>query len=181
MIKSTLFCHAATLPSASYMLKTEVHILQGGEMSIHYFLTGSLGQLFIPTPKPPAATDYLWEHTCFEAFFAVMGEKRYHEFNFSPSGQWAAFAFSDTRQRVQWTTEQAPVITVNRTPESMLLKARIPAVALPPNTAGKSLQLGLSGVLETQDGHRSYWALHHPAPHPDFHDRTGFTLTLNQP
>jgi hypothetical protein len=53
---------------------------------------------------------------------------------------------------------------------------------LPANPDGKTWQVGLSAVVEaadTIDGGRSYWALHHPAPHPDFHQRAAFALVLN--
>jgi hypothetical protein len=50
---------------------------------------------------------------------------------------------------------------------------------LPQNSADKSLQLGLSAVIEANDGSRSYWALLHPESRPDFHHRAGFILSLN--
>jgi len=52
---------------------------------------------------------------------------------------------------------------------------------LPQNMAFKPLQLGLTAVIEANDGSRSYWALHHPEASPDFHHRAGFILSLNQP
>ncbi|MEQ1637078.1 MAG: DOMON-like domain-containing protein [Methylococcales bacterium] len=179
MIKSRLICHADTMPHNPYALEVEVNKLQNRDITLRYCLTGNLKQLIIPIRKSPAAANGLWEHTCFEAFIAVAGEDKYHEFNFSPSGEWAIYAFIDTRKLLDWSTQQAPVITLKHDAESLLLEACIPAVALPPNAQGKPLQLGLSAVLETQDGHYSYWALHHPAPYPDFHDRSGFTLTLS--
>ena len=34
--------------------------------------------------------------------------------------------------------------------------------------------IGLTAVIETATGAKSYWALHHPAEKPDFHHRNGF-------
>jgi hypothetical protein len=39
-----------------------------------------------------------------------------------------------------------------------------------------SLLWGFTAVLELEDGSLSYWALHHPKPQPDFHDRGGWTV-----
>ena len=141
-------------------------------------MTGDLAQIRIPAPQPPAAVDGLWEHTCFEAFIAVEGKASYHEFNFSPSGQWAAYAFSDYRVRSAWTISQAPVINFAQSYGHLLLEAVIAAADLPQNIADKPLQLGLTAVIETNDGSRSYWALHHPEARPDFHHRAGFILRL---
>jgi hypothetical protein len=42
----------------------------------------------------------------------------------------------------------------------------------------QSWQIGLTAVIETATGEKSYWALHHPAEKPDFHHRGGFALSL---
>jgi hypothetical protein len=179
MLKSSLICHSNTPSSDAYLLDVAVKSLTGGSLKLSYHLTGNITQLRIPIPQPPIATNGLWEYTCFEAFIMVEGETRYHEFNFSPSGQWAAYAFSRTRERCAWSIKHPPVVTFKHNRESMLLEAVIHTADLPPNSAGLPLQLGLSAVLETSTGNRSYWALQHPASLPDFHDRAGFILTLN--
>jgi hypothetical protein len=68
-------------------------------LALAYCLRGDMARLRIPAPQTPGSADGLWEHTCFEAFVGVAGETAYHEFNFSPSGEWAAYAFSGYRQR----------------------------------------------------------------------------------
>jgi len=151
-----------------------------GALHLRYELTGELAQVRIPEPKPSDAVDGLWEHTCFEVFVAVEGKANYHEFNFSPSGQWAAYSFSDYRVRSALTVSHAPAISFSQTKEHLLLEAVIAAADLPQNIAGKPLQLGLTAVIEANDGSRSYWALHHPEIHPDFHHRAGFILSFNQ-
>jgi hypothetical protein len=73
---------------------------------------------------------------------------------------------------------QAPVFNFAQSSGHLLLEAVIAAADLPQNVAGKPLQLGLTAVIETNDGSRSYWALHHPEVSPDFHHRGGFNLWL---
>ena len=43
---------------------------------------------------------------------------------------------------------------------------------------GGVLELGVTAVLEQQDGLLSYWALSHPAAEADFHHRGGFVVRL---
>ena len=40
-------------------------------------------------------------------------------------------------------------------------------------------ELGLSAVIEEQDGTKSYWALAHPDGPPDFHDPACFAASLS--
>jgi hypothetical protein len=174
MLTYALTCHGVTVRTAVQSLCAEVEQAPTGCLSLRYRLSGDTAQLRIPAPQPPAAVDGLWEHTCFEAFVAVEGEARYREFNFSPSGQWAAYAFKGYRKRSEWTARQTPFIAVARAKGQLLVEALIAADDLPPNDSGKPLQLGLAAVLEAEDGRVSYWALRHPAPRPDFHHRAGF-------
>ena len=180
MAKNNLICHPDKVCTATESLRVGVESLPEGHLKLCYELTGDLTELRIPAPQPPGEADGLWEHTCFEAFIAVAGEAGYHEFNFSPSGQWAAYAFSDYRVRSTWTTSQPPLISLANTNKHLLLEAVIAAADLPQNIAGKPFQLGLTAVIEANDGSRSYWALHHPVARPDFHHRAGFILSLNR-
>jgi len=179
MVSKSLICHMGTVCKAVQTLHVKIESQPQGNLHLSYELTGDLTQLRIPAPQLPAAVDGLWEHTCFEMFAAVEGESGYHEFNFSSSSQWAAYAFSDYRIRSAWTVSQAPAISFTQTNGHLLLEAVIAAADLPRNIAGKPLQLGLTVVIEANDGSLSYWALHHPEAHPDFHHRAGFILPLN--
>ena len=42
-------------------------------------------------------------------------------------------------------------------------------------------RLGLSAVIEAEDGTKSYWALNHPPGAPDFHHKDCFALELPAP
>lgn len=178
----TLLCHAAT--PAPVVRTVEAHAARrpDGSLLLAYRLWGDIARLLIPEPHTPERTDSLWEHTCFEAFVGVAGETAYREFNFSPSGQWAAYAFSD--YRLPDTTVApiaAPLITTRRFAGRLELEASIAADALPPGAG--TLQIGLSAVVEaadTVDGSHSYWALRHPAERPDFHHRHAFILELDK-
>jgi len=180
MDNKILICHPDTLYTAVLAVHVKVEPEPQGSLHLSYELTGDLAQIRFPAPLSPAAVDGLWEHTCFEVFVAVAGEAGYHEFNFSPSGQWAAYAFSDYRVRRAWTASQTPAISFTQTHGHLQLEAVIAAADLPRNIAGKPLQLGLAAVIEASDGSLSYWALHHQEARPDFHHRSGFILSLNQ-
>jgi hypothetical protein len=150
--------------------------------SLRYELRGETAELRIPEPLPPSQADGLWQHTCFEAFVALRSEPAYREFNFSPSGQWAIYAFSEERMR-DLTAEAAlqhmpPVITWNSTPAGCALQAWLPAAAWPEPSTARPLQMGLSAVTQRLDGSVCHWALHHPRPQPDFHHRESFVLTV---
>ncbi len=144
-----------------------------------YRLTGDLAQLRVPAATTPAAEDRLWANTCFEAFIAARGGDAYREWNFSPSRQWAEYAFSGYRERAVQNGAAgafaAPAIHRKLAADFLELDVRI---ALPPwRSAG--LILGLSAVVEDIDGGLSYWALRHPSAQPDFHHRDGFALSLD--
>ena len=180
MVNQRLTCHADTVTTALWIVDVNIRPQPQGDLSLSYELTGDLAKIRIPAPQPSIAKDGLWEHTCFEAFIAVQGESGYHEFNFSPSGQWASYSFSDYRARNPWTTSQRPAIRFVQSDGHLLLEAVIALGDLPQNMANKPLQLGLAAVIEASDSSCSYWALHHPEDRPDFHDRGGFILSLNQ-
>jgi hypothetical protein len=178
ILKNRLVCHTDTACASVHSLSVEIESLLNGNICLRYELTGDSARLRIPAPLPPGLADGLWRHTCFEAFIAVEGNEGYHEFNFSPSGKWAAYAFSGYRAQREWSAGQTPLIRFVRRGDRLLLDAVIAAADLPPNPSNKPLQLGLTAVIETVDGHCSYWALHHPSIHPDFHHRGGFVLPL---
>lgn len=57
------------------------------------------GALRVPDHIDFGRTDELWRTTCFELFLRRPGQEGYLEFNFAPSGQWAAYGFDGYRQR----------------------------------------------------------------------------------
>lgn len=175
----SLICHPAAVCPAVVSIDVRVASTADGGLWLGYRLSGRIAGIVLPLPAPAGPADGLWEHTCFEAFVGIAGDPAYREFNFSPSGQWAAYAFADYRRRAGWAPPAAPRLALRRFPDRVELDAWIgpellPA-AVPP--VGR-LALGLSAVIEAADGDRSYWALAHPADRPDFHRRDGFVVDL---
>jgi hypothetical protein len=174
-----LLPHPLQPAAAERTLKVSVTAARDGGVTLHYRLCGGLDGLCVPSPQTPSAADGLWMHTCFEAFIAVPGEPAYREFNFSPSGEWAIYAFADYRDRdPSWTTPLAPTIDFAQSELEFSLRVHLPHAALPPHASKGLLEIGLSAVMEECDGSLSYWALRHPAARPDFHHRDGYALGL---
>lgn len=151
-------------------------------LSITYVLEGELARLRIPEPAAPKMDWTLWRHTCFEVFLAADGSPGYREFNFSPSGEWGAFAFQ--RYREGGPVEDAalaPGISVRRGAGRLALQATVPLDRLPPPHGEAPLRIGLTAVVESNDGSLSYWALRHAAERPDFHHPESFALRLDGP
>ena len=142
------------------------------DLSLRYVLTADLGRLRIAEPRPAARVDGLWRHTCFELFVAL-GGAAYREFNFSPSGEWAAYAFAAYRAGGLPLDCPPPEIHCQRGEEALVVETRVAAPEGP-------LRLGLCAVVEDAAETLSYWAIRHAAAKPDFHDRTSFTLALDE-
>jgi len=160
----------------------DVHVSPhpAGGLSLRYRLHGDRRRLRLPAPAGAGPADGLWQHTCCEFFVAVPGAAAYREFNFSPSGQWAAYSFRAYREPDEGppVITTAPSLIVRRFDAGVELTATLPAAALP---AAERLTCGLAVVVEDGDGSLSYWALQHPAARPDFHRRDGFTLLVDLP
>lgn len=118
--------------------------------------------------------DELWKTTCFEAFLKDPGAEGYREWNFSPSGQWAAYDFTGQRDGRSNAEVAAPYIRVE---DNLTWWAMGVTIAV---DAELNWALGLSAVLEEKDGTKSYWALAHPSiEKPDFHDPLSFKAELS--
>ncbi|HEX2225792.1 MAG TPA: DOMON-like domain-containing protein [Candidatus Binatia bacterium] len=150
-------------------------------LALTYVVKGDIERLRAPTAKSPRRVPGLWRHTCFEAFIAVKGSRSYYEFNFSPSGEWAAYSFRSYREGSPLENERLqPGITVRRDASTLELSADIHLDHLPAAGKGASLWLGLSAVIEDTEGRLSYWALTHPPGKPDFHYPDSFILHFSR-
>ena len=144
-------------------------------------LSGDLPGLRLPAQMSTAIGSELWRHTCFETFIAVENEPAYHEFNFAPSGAWAAYEFRGYRDGRLITNEKlSPAIRTCSTNRTFELHASVRLDLISKAHATAPLNVGISAVIESRDGF-SYWALRHPREKPDFHDRDGFALHLERP
>jgi hypothetical protein len=171
----SLACHPQTPSQAIRGIVVVVGQAGNGSLTLAFVLEGDLSRLRIPEPRSTRRTGGLWQHTCFEVFVMVEEGPGYREFNFSPSGEWAAYAFRDYREGGELEIEPTPEIVVRRSMNRLELDAEICQEFLPP---GRPLRLGLSAVVEDTDGVLSNWALRHPPGKPDFHHADAFALQL---
>jgi hypothetical protein len=139
---------------------------------LEFEITDPTGSLVLPRARIPQRADELWKATCFELFLRRAGEAAYLEFNLSPSGEWAAYAFDGYRQGMARLDVVAPVIEMATAGETSHLTASVTAPRPGPWLAG------LSAVVEEADGIKSYWALAHGSDKPDFHHPDSFVLEL---
>ena len=176
----TLHCHPASPASLPLNVAVSVGWTPEG-LRLAYTLSGNTAGLRIPATAKPGPADGLWQHTCLEAFVSAEGEAAYREFNFSPSGQWAAYRFAGERQRDATTAPDLPAPAIHRaiTPTLLTLDVHLPRAALP--ASALHLELALCAVIEEPDGSLSYWALQHPCERPDFHHPAGRSLRLAFP
>jgi hypothetical protein len=128
----------------------------------------------IPKMSEPWRADELWRTTCFEAFLRADGQDSYREWNFAPSGNWAAYDFSRPREDMARAEVGAPPYI--RMEDNFTWWTVGATIAV---DAAQKWQLGLSAVLEEKDGTKSYWALaHSPGDAPDFHHPDCFAAQL---
>lgn len=174
----TLACHPQTPSQAIRGIDLVVGGTANGSVTLAFVLAGDVSALRIPDPRPCRRGRGLWQHTCCEAFVMAGAGPGYREFHFSPSGEWAVYAFRGYREGGELEVELDPGIVVRRSGDRLELDAEINPRFLP---AGRPLRLGLSAVVEDAEGMLSYWALRHPPGKPDFHHTDAFALQLVQP
>jgi hypothetical protein len=144
----------------------------GARLDLLYTIAGEQGALLLPPRTVPARTDALWRTTCLELFVGGEGDA-YREFNFSPSGQWAAYAFGARRtEMTEFPMDIPPGIGVREEEDASFVSVQLPGVG------AAALRLGITAVIEEKDGTKSYWALRHGGNAPDFHDPDCFVAQL---
>jgi hypothetical protein len=174
-------------------------------IALRFVASGNIRAIDFPRGRHPAGPrreDELWRHTCFEAFVRVGESSAYHEFNLSPSRNWACYRFLDYREGMEsekyagepgiendWRWEApdpqraeglalAELDTLERFEApfySLTATLDLGRTLLP---GDEPWHLGLSAVIEERNGRKSYWALKHPAGAPDFHHADCFALGL---
>jgi len=160
-----------------------VDIKMHQDLQIELSLKGPMGELIWPAVNPnPKFTDGLWESTCLEVFLAEREKPAYFEWNFSPSGDFAFYSFSDYRKpnrlnssaiipKLQWNSSNLDLRFGER--ELSLLGIDLSKV-----------EANITAVLRHQkSGEKSYWALSHGGlgqtgneekVQPNFHSRENF-------
>ena len=145
-------------------------------IGIQFTLIGRLDLLVIPEPGEQMRRDDLWRHTCFEAFILPADGEIYHEFNMAPSRAWAAYRFSSYRDGMEHSFLEPLIHHVEHGPQSLTQFALLDFGDDKPLRG--ALKVGLSAVIESADGSKSYWALAHGDGPPDFHNRDCFVADL---
>jgi len=94
--------HPATPPSEPFKVWVNVeHSAAFGvtaTTNIWFGIGAAANRFVIPETIEPRRADNLWQTTCFEAFLRVPGAAGYREWNFAPSGEWAAYDFTAHRE-----------------------------------------------------------------------------------
>lgn len=153
--------------------RIEVAASRSGPIAtFRYTVVGSIADLVIPPPAAPERRDGLWQQTCFEVFARAAGEASYREFNFSPSGEWAAYRFDDYRSGMVACDLPSPEIRTESGPDRFELET---SIALGPDP----LQIALAAVIEEKGARKTYWALAHPKGKADFHHPDSFAYELS--
>jgi len=179
MVTAELLPHPATPCAAVRRITAELEPAGArGELGIRYRVEGDIDRLRLPLPGTARRRDELWQHSCFEAFLRPDANDSYHEFNFAPSGDWAAYRFRARRSEWIFPAMPAPRIAFRRLADACELSAAVPLAALPELAGAAMLLAGITAVIETDHGLLSYWALAHGGPTPDFHDPATFTVRL---
>jgi hypothetical protein len=172
-----LIPHSSTPPTEPFKLWATVDYAAAfgamGTCNIWFGIDAPLGRFVVPQSREPGRRDELWQTTCFEAFLQGEGEEAYREYNFAPSGDWAAYDFSGRREGMAKAPMANPPYI--RLEDNLTWWSLGATIAI---EAGKRWHLGLTAVIEEAGGTKSYWALAHGSDKPDFHDPACFTARL---
>lgn len=178
-MRHTLKLHPDSRCNAVTQIDVEVSRPHPGTLALHYFVSGKMSDLHLPSVTASSRTDELWQHTCLEAFVGTSSSETYYEFNLAPSTEWAVYQFSSYRGGMSVVEEiTAPRIEVQSNDEGFQLQVSLEIDRLPGLPPGEKWHLGLSAVIEGKSGHKSWWALAHPPGKPDFHHSDCFACEL---
>ncbi|MCE7798220.1 DOMON-like domain-containing protein [Sphingobium sufflavum] len=178
----TLIRHPSSPTPSIDAITVAVTRLEGARLALRYRITGDISTLAVPALVAAERTDELWKTTCFEAFLKLPDKDQYVEFNFSPSTRWASYVFDDYRQgQRDLVNFTLPRIDLDVARDSFELCATLDLTGNRGEWQQRDLAMGLSAVIETLDGQKSYWALAHPPANPDFHHGDCFAAILRAP
>ena len=172
-----LIRHATTACEPIRRIAVEASRAQNA-LALTYRIEGEIPRLTIPVAEPPRRADDLWKHSCFEAFLRTDDGESYLEFNFSPSGAWAAYRFAGRRKGRESPELTAPRMEVRRGPDWLIMNIQLSLTGIAEFAHDKPVSAGLMAIIEDEHGGLSYWALAHGTAQPDFHDPATFTLQL---
>jgi hypothetical protein len=162
--------HPNTPPGAIHAVEAELRRVPGGALAT-FRAIGDIERLVVPPAALPVRTDDLWKSTCFECFVGGVGFS-YREFNFSPSGAWAAYQFDGHRSGMRQAPAQVDIET-SRNDKCLTVVAKIQS------EFPVAAQTGLTAVIEEKDALLRYWATSFAPGEPDFHAASVRSLLLD--
>jgi hypothetical protein len=175
---AALTAHPSTPNDDVRSLAVQLRAEQPDILVFQYSLVADMSRVRVPRSGAGERADALWKHTCFEAFVAAKDAPGYHEFNFSPSGDWAVYRFSAYREGMSPAEiGRAPEISVRRRDDGLELESAVRIGHLA-DLDVRHLRVALAAVVEDDHGRLSYWGLQHAPGKPDFHHSNGFALEL---
>jgi hypothetical protein len=172
--------HPASQPGGVREIGVAVEAAPDAGLTLRFRLVGDLESLRLPDSRSSARTDGLWRHTCFEAFIGHAAGGEYWEYNFSPSGAWAAYRFAAYREGMAPLMRGSPPsLRREESADSLQIIASLDLSWMNLSGAQSALRLGLAAVIEDRARSLSWWALAHPGEKPDFHHPDGFVIPLD--
>jgi hypothetical protein len=162
--------HPDTPAGAIHTIDAELQRTAEGAVAT-FRVSGDMARLVLPSVAAPERADGLWNTTCFELFVAGEGAA-YREFNFSPSTRWAAYNFANYRTA---TGNSAAQVRIRSSSDSRLLTLVAEIACDIPDPAN----VGLTAVIEEDDGALRYWAVAFAPGKPDFHAEATRALLLD--
>lgn len=123
-------------------------------LNLWFGLSAPMSRFLVPQQGAAfARRDNLWQSTCFECFLKEPGESSYIEWNFSPSGDWAAYDFESEREGMEVADVAPPYL---RTEDNFTWWGLGATLSIP---ADVHVAIALSAVIEEKSGQRHYFAL----------------------
>jgi hypothetical protein len=178
---AVLTAHPSTPNDAVRSLEVQLRAEEPGIMVFQYSLRADMSRVSVPQSGASGRAQALWKHTCFEAFVAPADAASYHEFNFSPSLDWAIYRFSAYREGMTAAEiVRGPEISVRQGADGLELRSTVRLGHLADLRDARHLRIALAAVIEDENGTLSYWGLRHPAGKPDFHHPNGFALEVTR-
>ena len=118
-------------------------------LGLNYVASGRIADLLMPAPATPKRADKLWEHTVFEVFLRRPGDAGYIEFNFAPSGAWAAYRFTSQRRGMSNLEEFREMpMTLDLGMSSVSLAVKLNLGVLPDFAGDEPWSIGISTIIE---------------------------------
>jgi hypothetical protein len=178
---AALTAHASTPNGGVRSLRVQLRTEGPDILVLQYSLVADMSRLRVPLSGTGGRGHALWKHMCFEAFIAAAEAPGYHEFNFSPSLEWAIYRFSAYREGMSPADSgEAPKISVRRGEDSLELSAALNLRNLVDLRDARRLRAALAAIIEDDNGSLSYWGLRHAPAKPDFHHPNGFAVEIER-